>query len=60
MTWWQYAIIALGVLVASGIAAIYCGMAIDSSGADDRDDTKPADLWQGHERRKVRAGGQHE
>ena len=60
MTWWQYLIIAMGVLVVSCIAGIYTGMAIDDNGADDRDDSKPADLWSGHERRKVRAGEAHD
>ena len=54
MMWWQYLIIALGVLVVSCIAGIYTGMAIDDNGADDRDDTKPADLWAGYERRKCK------
>ena len=56
MTWWQYTLIGIGVLVVYCLAGIYTGMAIDHGGADDRDDSKPADLWQGHERRKVRAG----
>lgn len=56
VTWWQYALIALGVLAVSGLAGMYLGMAMDTHGSDDRDDTQPADLWQGRERRKVRAG----
>lgn len=54
MSWWQIALIVLGVLVVYCLAGIYCGMAIDASGADDRDETKPADLWAGYERRKVK------
>ena len=46
------------------IALVLFGLVVAKSfndmGSDDRDDTKPADLWQGHERRKVRAGEAHE
>ena len=56
MSWWQFMLIGIGALAVVGFVGIYTGMAIDHGGADDRDDSKPADLWQGHERRKVRAG----
>ena len=44
------------IIGASGLAGAYLGMIADKMGSDDREppESKPADLWQGYERRKTK------
>ena len=44
------------IIGASGLAGAYLGMIADKMGSDDREppESMPADLWQGHERRKTK------
>ena len=54
-------LVLVGVVVLTSLGAgLVLGLIARSMGSDDRDDSKPADLWSGHERRKVRAGEAHE
>lgn len=48
------------ILVASIGAGLVLGLIARSMGSDDRDNSQPAGLWSGHERRKVRAGSHHD
>jgi len=54
MSWWWYLVALCVVIAASAIVGIFTGMMIDEKGSDDRDDSKPADLWAGYERRKCK------
>ena len=50
-------LILIAIIVgASGLAGAYLGMIADKMGSDDREppESKPAGLWVGHERRKIK------
>ena len=56
----EWLVLVIVLLVSSLGAGLVLGLIARSMGSDERDDSQPAGLWSGHERRKVRAGEAHE
>ena len=56
MSGMEWLILIAIIVGASGLAGAYLGMIADRMGSDDREpeESKPADLWQGYERRKTK------
>ena len=54
MSWYWYPLIVIGACALSGFVGVFTGMCMHETGADDRDDSQPAGLWSGHERRKIK------
>ena len=50
----EWGILLLIVIIASAGAGWWLGMIADAMGSDDRDDSRPPELWDGYERRKVK------
>ena len=48
-------LVLIGVMMVASIGAgLVLGLIARSMGSDDRDDSQPAGLWSGHERRKIK------
>jgi len=50
----EWMVIALIIAIALVLFGLVVAKSFNDMGADDRDDTKPADLWAGYERRKCK------